>query len=84
MVYVYLSFFMTVYLSWAWPFDTKSLTIVETFNEYVVFLIGLHELVLLGFIDDFTAKRAVGDSMVFCILFMLLLNVIIVFRDFFG
>jgi len=55
---------------------------METFNEVIVLSIGIHEIVLLGFIDDYNAKEIVGNSMVFFILLMLFLNFIVVSKDF--
>lgn len=55
---------------------------MEAFNEFFVLIIGVHEIVLLGFVDEFIAKEIVGDSMVFCIMFMLSINAFIVARDF--
>jgi hypothetical protein len=81
--YVVLSFLACQYLLWARPFDTDEVNRMEAFNETIVLIIGIHEIVLLGFVDDFDVKVLVGDSMVFTILLMLAINGFIVFRDFF-
>jgi hypothetical protein len=80
---VVLSFLACQYLLWAKPFESAEINMMEAFNESVVLIIGIHEIVLLGFVDSFDAKVYVGDSMVFVILFMLAMNFYIVARDFF-
>jgi hypothetical protein len=80
--YVVLSFLACQYLLWAKPFDSNELNIMEAFNETIVLLIGIHEIVLLGFVDAYDMKVYVGDSMVFTILLMLAINFYVVARDF--
>ena len=55
---------------------------MEMFNEYMILIIGLLELVILGFIDGFFAKQTVGNLMLFFILFMIGFNFAVAGTDF--
>lgn len=68
--YVIVSLGMCVYLFWSQPFQTRRRNLMEMFNEYLILIIGLHELVLLGFVDGYHAKQSVGSMMIFFILFL--------------
>jgi hypothetical protein len=52
------------------------------FNEIIVLIIGVHEMVLLGFINNKEPKEIVGNSMVFFILFMIFVCILISALDF--
>ena len=77
------SFANCTYLYWAMPFTDAQQNIFERFNEIIVWIIGVHECILLGFVDDFELKEKVGDSMVLFILLMLGINASVVFVEFF-
>ena len=77
------SFANCTYLFWALPFEDTQQNIFERFNEIIVWVIGVHECILLGFVDDFKMKEMVGDSVVFFALLMLGINASVVFVEFF-
>lgn len=52
------------------------------FNEIIVLIIGIHEMVLLGFINNKEAKDIVGNSMITFMLLMLLVCILISAIDF--
>jgi hypothetical protein len=74
---VVVSWLMTVYVSFAQPFDTPRKNYMEVFNEQMLFIIGLHELVLLGLIDGYKSKQLVGNMMIFFIMLTIGINVIV-------
>jgi len=59
-----------VYVWAAQPFQQRNRNWYEMFNEYMILIVGLHELVLLGFVDGYHAKQSVGSMMIFFILFL--------------
>lgn len=69
-IYAIMAMVVCVYLWAAQPFQKRNRNYFEMFNEYMIFIISLHELVLLGFIDGYHAKQSVGSMMIFFILFL--------------
>lgn len=71
------SFLMTMYLCGAQPFTTRRKNWMEMFNEMMLFILALHESILLGFIDKYDAKQIVGNMMIFFVMFTVGVNALV-------
>lgn len=68
---------MLAYLIFSHPFEENYTNNLEIFNEWIVMLVGYHQVVLTGFQLDKESRSRVGTSMIVFICLLVAVNILL-------
>ena len=52
LIYLLLSYARCIFIVGVWPFEMARANWSELFNEYIITIVGVHQIVLMAFVTD--------------------------------